>query len=420
MHEMPTCEGSQSRSPVRQCLVATDSPAGHEAAGHAGDLQARLADIEKQLQDKDTQLSRVRAQLCNSELALALVTAELNSERNKSSVLAASSFEEQRRLRSLLEGKHSELKSVLRALKGSQDRKEESRRRRSECDSFLKKLHGMQHLGDRLLDCMHRHAADAQVQLVCCMCLLVVTDSHDVNSNAVCAASGIECILAAVRTHRDESDLVVAGFGVLGMLSAKNAENQMKIAQQGAIDIALEAMTAHKECTDVLVQACVLLRNLAGRSDNQDAIAAAGGIESILDAMRTQNSDSELIIQACRALANLAVHNAGNQIKIATVGGIECIIAAMSAFPKLGKPRPLCSTLLFQRGPRFVGSHRPKATLVGRVSWVSFPSAPSLLGQPGFCSQVLCFVSDPQALYPKLKISTPSPGPEAQNRSPQP
>ena len=98
------------------------------------DVSERAAEMERLLHERDEVLKKVRAQLANSEQSNALLTAELNSERNKSSAFAERTRVEQRRLRAALEGKRAELQVAHRAFKDAQDRGLEWRRsRRADC-----------------------------------------------------------------------------------------------------------------------------------------------------------------------------------------------------------------------------------------------------------------------------------------------
>ena len=76
---------------------------------------------------------------------------------------------------------------------------------------------------------------------------------------------------------------------------------------------------------------CRALRNLAVNADNKIKIAEQGGIDVILEAMRTCKSHAGVQRVGCGALCRLAV-NADNKIKIAEQGGIDVIREAMRTY----------------------------------------------------------------------------------------
>merc|ERR1719199_1242437 len=76
---------------------------------------------------------------------------------------------------------------------------------------------------------------------------------------------------------------------------------------------------------------CGALGNLAVNPLNQVKIATLGGIDCVLAAMRTHKADTELQRQCCFALMTIADNVAGNQARVTSGGGIALILDAVSA-----------------------------------------------------------------------------------------
>ena len=74
----------------------------------------------------------------------------------------------------------------------------------------------------------------------------------------------------------------------------------------------------------------------ARHADNLVKIEAAGGIESLATSMRSHPTDGKLQLSAYMVLAKLAFH-ADNWVKIEAAGGVECIATAMRSHPTDGR-----------------------------------------------------------------------------------
>ena len=75
---------------------------------------------------------------------------------------------------------------------------------------------------------------------------------------------------------------------------------------------------------------------LASDDDLQALIAREDGIEAVLAAMRAHPKISAVQEAACAALSNLAHYNSSNQVRIAAEGGIERMVEAMKVHPEVG------------------------------------------------------------------------------------
>jgi hypothetical protein len=78
----------------------------------------------------------------------------------------------------------------------------------------------------------------------------------------------------------------------------------------------VRSMRAHEGHAGVQEQGCVALCNLAGNADNQVKVAQAGGIEVVISAMRKHEGHAGVQESGCGALCILA-YNADNQVNVA-------------------------------------------------------------------------------------------------------
>jgi len=218
---------------------------------------ARFVELQQELDKKDAEIEKLRAERFALGQSLALATAEINSERNK--LLAESTNEERKRLRAVLDVKCLELKSVHRALKESQSYQAEMRRRRGGCEVFLDQLQE-QRAGDMaaIINAMQRHCADCGVVQPLFVLLMLLCWNNE--ENQVAASGGIEGFLAAMELHMDKPALMAAACGALVILSAQNAHNQVRIAAAGGIERIIAVMERHKTHSGVHVQATTRTR----------------------------------------------------------------------------------------------------------------------------------------------------------------
>ena len=172
--------------------------------------------------------------------------------------------------------------------------------------------------GHKASVCVQEHACGAL------KCLAVNAD----NKVRIVLAGGIEAVIAAMKEHRTNAGLQEQACGALINLAANNnTDNKVRIAGVGGIEAVVAAMAANKASAGVQEQACGALRSLAGaqftcftgtkvqiltlrslavNADNQAKIAGVGGIDAVVAAMVAQKQVASVQEQACGALINLA------------------------------------------------------------------------------------------------------------------
>ncbi len=110
-----------------------------------------------------------------------------------------------------------------------------------------------------------------------------------------------------------------------------NDEVKKKIIEKGGAIVVLEGMKYHRDNQEVQSSACGALASLALNSENQITLAEIGAIEAIKCALKAHKMNEEVQQFGCSALMNLAA-NAANQLKLMKIGASNIIIDAMNNF----------------------------------------------------------------------------------------
>ena len=183
----------------------------------------------------------------------------------------------------------------------------------------------------QVLTRMRAEPVSAQVQREGCTELATLARDDPGKRTAIVAEGGIPVVLAAMKAHAGDAEMLVQGCSALTNLAA-NVDNRIAIAAAGGIPVVLAAMTAHKGHVDVQVGGCVALTNLAANNaNNQTAIAAAGGIPVVLAAIKAHAEHASVQEQGCWALSNIGGSDATLQKRIKDEGGVDVVQAAMAA-----------------------------------------------------------------------------------------
>ena len=105
------------------------------------------------------------------------------------------------------------------------------------------------------------------------------------------------------------------------ILSVNNANNQVFIAEAGAIPPLVELLK--NGSAEAMTNAVAALETLALHEDNRDLIVEAGAIRPLVELLK--NGSAEAKTEAARALKRLAFH-AKNQVLIAEAGAIPPLV----------------------------------------------------------------------------------------------
>ncbi|CAM6010840.1 unnamed protein product [Sphagnum balticum] len=115
--------------------------------------------------------------------------------------------------------------------------------------------------------------------------------------------------------------------------ASKAYGNAMKIAKAGAVDAILAVLPNIPKSTPILSTLCLTLKSLAVNDEICKAVAEQGGLDTVLQFLdqAIQTGNKVVAKSACALLSQLAGSDA-NKDAIVSSGGLNQIIALMSAF----------------------------------------------------------------------------------------
>jgi hypothetical protein len=198
---------------------------------------------------------------------------------------------------------------------------------------IIVKAGGIEHI----CKAMSVHLHDEVVQEESCGALInIATGNLDVQQT-IADAGGVRLICAALKAH--ERSEIVQGSGCWALAciaaAADSADKPDKpgvhahIADAGGVDRICIAMKSHKMNAAVQVAGCRALANLAASND-EESVMNAGAIERICSAMQAHLNSAVVQKRGCSALMHIATSSVDAQAIIAQNGGIECICSGMA------------------------------------------------------------------------------------------
>ena len=108
-----------------------------------------------------------------------------------------------------------------------------------------------------------------------------------------------------------------------------------ELAAAGATEAVVKALQSFPTNTDVAINVCWAIGNLAfGSDDVKDKLVAAGAIDEVVKAFRNYPTNAEIFRWGLKAIANLASGSRTRNDKIVAAGSIEEMIKALKAFPE--------------------------------------------------------------------------------------
>ena len=160
-------------------------------------------------------------------------------------------------------------------------------------------------------------------------------------------AGGIKVVIKAMRTHKENGDVLLYGPGILFFCSEDN-DDLKTIAKEGGIEVILKAKEhisngglqwkvcfalyylGRKSIEEILDHICTQTR---ANDEERKRIVKEGGIKVILDAMDKYQENGDVQENGCGTLVNLACDD-DNKKTIAKEGGINVILDAMKRHKK--------------------------------------------------------------------------------------
>ena len=182
----------------------------------------------------------------------------------------------------------------------------------------------------QVLSAMTDNSELHQIQVMGCYSLMKLASSQRAQ---ILDLGGIEVALCAMDRHFRKATVQFGGCALFRAMAEGSDASKMRIAELGGIKAVLRAMLEHKEDRDVQEEGLRLLRRLALAESEALAcmIADLDGIKAIASSMAAHRNDAKIQELGCGVLVALAC--SGNRCcdKIGEEGGVDAVIAAMSA-----------------------------------------------------------------------------------------
>ncbi|CAK8995898.1 Mitogen-activated protein kinase kinase kinase 7 (Transforming growth factor-beta-activated kinase 1) (TGF-beta-activated kinase 1) [Durusdinium trenchii] len=185
-----------------------------------------------------------------------------------------------------------------------------------------------------ILAAMRNHRDSAAVQQYASAALWNLAVDSD-NKVKLMRLGAAEEILAAMRNHRDSAAVQENACGALGSL-AVNSDNEVKLMRLGAAEEILAAMRNHQDSAAVQEKACGALCNLAwNKGPQRVAIRDQGAGELALEALRRHGSVERAVEIAVKLMAKLAADDKDYFLRMEAKGMHYEMEEAKRRFPSL-------------------------------------------------------------------------------------
>eukprot|EP00697_Spironema_sp_BW2_P015849 gnl/Spiro4/6846_TR3549_c0_g1_i1.p1 gnl/Spiro4/6846_TR3549_c0_g1~~gnl/Spiro4/6846_TR3549_c0_g1_i1.p1 ORF type:complete len:616 (-),score=131.00 gnl/Spiro4/6846_TR3549_c0_g1_i1:97-1944(-) len=173
------------------------------------------------------------------------------------------------------------------------------------------------------------HAEDSAV-LLGVLALLTAVCASPTNQRLVCESGGIGILLSVLRAHPTHAELQRTGCFFLHVISFQNPAHRDFIAEEGAINVLLEASRHHTEDPKVVEAAFLGLSNCVCSEANQNAAAAADAINVSVAALRAHVNAPNVAENVLWAMRNLAVSHSENKAALGKAAVIPLVQHVLS------------------------------------------------------------------------------------------
>jgi hypothetical protein len=104
-----------------------------------------------------------------------------------------------------------------------------------------------------------------------------------------------------------------------------------RIAEEGGISVALDAMRTHKKSDVIQEHGCHILRLLSRTNANEENISAAKGIDAMVDALKQHKNSPAVQTSALRALWNF-IFTDSNKLRVRNLGGVLPTLESLGTY----------------------------------------------------------------------------------------
>ncbi|KAL7463602.1 hypothetical protein ACHAXS_003961 [Conticribra weissflogii] len=181
---------------------------------------------------------------------------------------------------------------------------------------------------DTIVVSMVVNPTDVEVQLQALVALKNLCVRDDENKVVVANAGGIDAVIGAMQSHRNEAKVQEKGSWVLGILGM-NEDNKCYIGENGGADVIVRAMFVHATNSSVQEKACRALWTLSVYPHNKYIIVEVGAIAAVIGAMQSHAEEASIQEKGCGVLSNIAANDDKLKVRIVQEGALDVIVMAM-------------------------------------------------------------------------------------------
>jgi len=198
----------------------------------------------------------------------------------------------------------------------------------AESKAKITKLGGI----DAFVEAMYNHPGNPGLQENGCGLLGNMALRSEENQKAIGLAGGVDAVLRAMAEHASNDIVQEKGCWALQQF-AMVSKNRMEITSRSGVERIVQAMQAHIGCEALQEQACMALGNLAFELETRRWIAHDGGVDAIVAAMKAFPKAAVLQENACFAIHNMACSDEAMRV-IFERGGLQAVVEAMKEHPR--------------------------------------------------------------------------------------
>lgn len=179
------------------------------------------------------------------------------------------------------------------------------------------------------------HRSSAAVQIAGCQLLELASEDSDSIQDKIGGWEGIDAVLDAMTTHRDDVEVQTASSAALRALTWAE-RNREAMLRHGAMQDLVRSMTIHLSNAKLQEHVSGTIAHVVfGNHDSKKMCGSVGGVKAISDAMRAHPDIVSLQAQCCFALRNLSWDCKENHALMHEDKTSDLIVHAMTRHPRI-------------------------------------------------------------------------------------
>lgn len=213
----------------------------------------------------------------------------------------------------------------------SSTRSDESLDGNDELDLALQRLRGAGNDIVGIIKCMRDYQNSVDVQ-ACAIQKISNIELADEDCATLADNGAIQLFIDAMDAFNEDLELQVYGCRAIWKASG-TPENQRAFVKCGALGLILQAMSSFAENAELQEHALLVLTSLGGMEDNLDMMHESGTVERLVMAMNKHASNAQVQMKGCLTIANLASHPTSFNEKLISAGAGSAVVISMVMHP---------------------------------------------------------------------------------------